>query len=80
MLWIDVFKMLALLTSILLFDNRSLTISMFSFSTAKNNAVLQNHIILKFHLKIWFWITSKDMILNVIEKYNLNPIKIYFWT
>ena len=50
----NIFKILIILRSSLSFVNKSLTISMFSFSTAKYNAVLQIIIILKFYLKIWF--------------------------
>ena len=63
--------------SSLSFVNKSLTISMFSFSIAKYNAVLQNHIKLKYHKKIWFWIPSKDKILNPIERYHLEFYKKY---
>ena len=45
----NIFKILIILISSLSFVNKSLTISMFSFSTAKYNAVLQNIIMLKFH-------------------------------
>ena len=41
--------MKAILISSLLFVNKSLIIPMFSFSTAKYNAVLKNNIILEFH-------------------------------
>ena len=50
-----------MLISILSFDRRSLMISMFSFSTAKYNAVLYNYI----------KISLKDMILNIIKRYDL---------
>ena len=44
-----IFKTLKALISSLSFVNKSLTISMLSFSTAKYNGVLSNHIILEFH-------------------------------
>ena len=51
----NILKIFKKLISSLSFVNKSITISVFSFSTAKYNAVLQNQNILKFHLKIWFW-------------------------
>ena len=42
-------KAYPMLISSLSFVNKSLMISMFSFSTAKYNAVLYNYIISKFH-------------------------------
>ena len=64
------FKMHPILGSILSLLNKSLMISMFPFSTAKYNAVLLNYIVLKFHWKIWLWISLNDIILNFIEWYD----------
>ena len=64
-----IFKILRILTSILLFANKSLTISMFPFSTAKYNAVSWNHII-KISLKNESWISLIKIILNFINKNN----------
>ena len=50
-----------MLMSSLSFVNKSLTISTFSFSTAKYNAVLKI---------IFYLILLKNMILNVIEWYD----------
>ena len=76
----NIFKILMALISSLSFVNKSLTISMFSFSTAKYNAVLQNLIISKLHQKTWFWISLKNMILNPIEWYDFEfHWKIWFW-
>ena len=52
--------MCGILTSILLFDSRSLIISIFWFSTAKYNAVLY----------IYIRILLIHMILNFIKKYD----------
>ena len=65
-----------MLTSILLFDRRSLMISIFSFSTAKYNAVLYIYIkislnnILNFTNIKWYWISLKNIILNFIKRYD----------
>ena len=63
-------QILRILISSLSFDNKSLIISMFSILIAQYNAVRLINIIMKFHLKILFWILLKDMILNVIEWYD----------
>ena len=52
--------MLRIFTSILLFDKRSLTISIYPFSTAKYNDVIYNYI----------RILSNLIILNRIQKYD----------
>ena len=66
----NIYEIIPRLMSSLSFANKSLTISIFPFSTAKNNGVLLNYIILKSYQKIWFLILLKDMILNDIEKYD----------
>ena len=48
----NLYKMYPRLISSLSFDNKSLMISMFSFSTAKYSAVWLRYIILKFHWKL----------------------------
>ena len=55
-----IFKIYPRLISILSLFNKSLMISMFSFSTAKYNAVLLNYI----------KISLINMILNFIERYD----------
>ena len=54
-----IFQILRILISILLLFNKSLMISIFSFSTAKYNAVIYNYIL----------ISLKDMILNFVKRY-----------
>ena len=51
-LLIYLIKMYGMLTSMYLFANKSLTISMFSFSTAKYNNVLKKHKIISLEKKI----------------------------
>ena len=68
-------QMLRILISILSFDNKSLIISILSFSIARYNDVLLINIIMKFHWKIFFWMQFKDLILNSIEWYDFE----FYW-